>query len=98
LEKCPNSEILRVLGGTHILLIANHTMFDVFLGVPRGRVLVAIREHLLVFEHLEAGRFAEAAKALDAHLDSSAATWLDRFQAVSRSVETVIPPYLSKLV
>ncbi len=97
LAKCPNSEILRVLGGTHILLIANHTMFDIFLGIPREYVLVSIREHLRVFEHLQSGRFADAAEALDDHLDSSAATWLDRFEAVSRTVEMVIPPYLSQL-
>jgi hypothetical protein len=50
-----------------------------------------------VFEHLQAGRFATAAKALEAPLDSSAMIWLDRFNAVLRSIEMVSPPYLSKL-
>lgn len=96
LAKCPNEEILRALGHTHLLLVSNRYMFDNYLGIP-PEIESSLREHLDVVERLLRKDWARAAAALCEHLKRSCGHWQRRFETISALKQPQLPPYISPI-
>lgn len=92
---CPNPELLRSLARSHLLLLSNRYMFDLYLGVPRRSVGAALRGHRRVLDLLLRGDRERAADALAAHLRTSCGHWLQRFAAIAAMNQPALPPYLA---
>jgi DNA-binding GntR family transcriptional regulator len=95
LAHCPNAMLLRTLRHTHVLLVSNQYIFDLYLGIERDVMRAALREHLAVVDLLLREDYAGAARLLREHLQVSCGVWLRRFEAVSDRAKPPIPPYLA---
>lgn len=95
LSACPNKELLRALERTHLLLISNHYMFDMYLGFPRAHLDRSLQEHLQVIGLLLNQRWDEAATSLRRHLQDSCEVWVERFESASSRPCPPMPTYLT---
>jgi DNA-binding GntR family transcriptional regulator len=95
LSHCPNRELLDALAHTHLLLVSNQYIFDLYLGIRRGVIETALREHLAVVDLLLAGEPGRAADVLGEHLKTSCGVWLQRFDSVSQLSHPPLPSYLT---
>jgi DNA-binding GntR family transcriptional regulator len=95
LSRCPNRALLNALSDTHLLLVSNQYIFDLYLGIQRDVMETALREHLAVIDLLQRGDTAGAANVLGEHLKASCGVWLQRFASVSTLSHPPLPPYLT---
>ena len=94
LAACPNQTLLRTLGHTHLLLVSNQYIFDLYAGLEREGVQTALRDHLAVVELLLRDDVPGAAALLREHLQVSCGVWLERFHTVSGLATPPVPAYL----
>jgi DNA-binding GntR family transcriptional regulator len=95
LAHCPNNTLLEAVRLHQSLLIAHSFLYA---WVPRlFPVEPFLPEHLAVLRHLEAGRTADAAEALRAHLEVSLGRAMARIEQVKRAPQPPSLPYLQKL-
>jgi DNA-binding GntR family transcriptional regulator len=97
LAQCPNGLLLRTLEHTHLLLVSNQYIFDLYLGIDRKSMQAALREHLAVVDLVLQDDVAGAAALLRDHLQVSCGVWLERFDAVAGRAMPAVPRYLSAL-
>lgn len=97
LGACPNRELMSVLERTHLLLISNPYLFDLYVGVPRAVLERSLHQHLQVFDLLLQENWDEAANMLREHLKDACEVWLKRFENVITRPASPMPPYMSEL-
>jgi DNA-binding GntR family transcriptional regulator len=97
LAKCPNELLLRTLEHTHLLLVSNQYIFDLYLGIEPKAMQAALREHLAVVDLVLKDDVAGAAALLRDHLQVSCGVWLERFGAVTSRAMPGVPSYLTAL-
>lgn len=97
LSYCPNAEMLRALGRTHVLFAPTRHLLHPQLKIPSRLIRDALQEHLEVVDRLAADDAHGAAETLKRHLIDAVDRWMRRF-AVSAQTARVSPPsYLSPL-
>ncbi|WP_135467444.1 GntR family transcriptional regulator [Crenalkalicoccus roseus] len=95
LGHCPNATLREAVRLHQSLLVAHSFLYG---RVPRlFPVEPFLPEHLSVLAHLEAGRVAEAAAALRAHLEVSLGRAMARIEEVKRAPRPPPLPYLQPL-
>lgn len=97
LSHCPNKEILTALDRTHTLFAPTRHLSDPFLGIPMELIDVAVREHLVILDSLDAGKSETAAEQLADHIRAALSRWLVRLSISSRLHQVECPPYLTRV-
>lgn len=97
LSHCPNKEILTALDRTHTLFAPTRHLSDPFLGIPMELIDVAVREHLVILDSLDAGKSEKAAEQLADHIRAALSRWLVRLSISSRLHQVDCPPYLTRV-
>lgn len=97
LSACPNRELMTVLERTHLLLISNPYLFNLYVGISRSALKRSLQEHLQVLELLLRDEWDAAANVLREHLQSACEVWLQRFANVTSQPAPPMPVYMSEL-
>lgn len=90
--RCSNSRLSEAIIRSQLPLLATHDTFQRHL--ETDEVVLMLDEHLLVFEHLMAGKIAKARRALEAHLRRSTDSNVDRLSKLGALPEARRPPFL----
>ena len=97
LAACPNTELLRVLERTHLLLVSNPHRVHSYVDDPQRHVQNSLQQHLDVLDLLLENRRKPAAESLRKHLKESCDFWLDRWDLIQAHAAEPLPSYLSPL-
>jgi len=92
--RCANLEIADALKRSQLLLITNHYMLDLFIGVPEKTALGFLQQHRKVIMALGEGRISDAAEALRQHLAHSCKELVGRLDQMANVPKPDLPPYL----
>ena len=90
--RCDNSMVRQAVQRSQLILIATHSTFQRYQNTEEIRTMAA--EHGAIYDHLLAGRVAEAAAALEAHLRRSVEPNLVLLSALKPLPPGAYPPYL----
>jgi DNA-binding GntR family transcriptional regulator len=97
LAACPNTELLRVLGNTRLLLVSNPHRIHLYADDRQRQLEESLQQHLEVVELLLSNRRRPAAEALRKHLKGSCDFWLDHWDRVQAHAADALPAYLSSI-
>ncbi|MBT3789141.1 MAG: GntR family transcriptional regulator [Alphaproteobacteria bacterium] len=92
--RCTNQEIAESLKRSQLLLITNHYLLDLFIGVPEKTALVFLKQHRKVIKALGKGKIADAAEALRVHLVLSCKELVGRLDQMAKVPKPDLAPYL----
>lgn len=95
LGACPNREMRQAIRFYHSLLVAHSFLYR--WTPPLYATEPFLPEHLRIFEALEAGHTARAAKALEQHLRASRERAIARVEAVASAPRPAPLPYLVEI-
>ncbi len=94
LAACPNTELLRVLERTHLLLVSNPHRVHSYIDEPETHVYESLHQHLEVLDLLLKNKHERAADTLKRHLKESCAFWIEHWHQVQSHLAEPLPPYL----
>ncbi|WP_136068114.1 GntR family transcriptional regulator [Modicisalibacter radicis] len=95
LGACPNREMRQAIRFYHSLLVAHSFLYR--WTPPLYATEPFLPEHLRIFEALETGHTARAAKALEEHLRASRERAIARVEAVASAPRPAALPYLQEI-
>jgi DNA-binding GntR family transcriptional regulator len=94
LAACPNTELLRVLERTHLLLVSNPHRLQSYIDEAETQLHDSLRQHIDVLDLILRNKHQAAARALRNHLEESCAFWVERWDRVEAHLAQPLPPYL----
>ncbi|KIZ47600.1 MULTISPECIES: GntR family transcriptional regulator [Rhodopseudomonas] len=97
LAHCPNREIVKALGRTHLLFVPSLYLLNASLRVPRGDMDDALDEHLEIIDQLLERNVRKATASLRIHLNEATSRWLRRFEIFAKVDRSPLPDYLVSL-